>query len=202
MIMILNLLLALSLGAASDQTLRENARQGKPVNISVDCDCGPAPEFRDVVSKADVILSGTITQAVPRLTPDEKEIETVYTLIVNRIIAQRDQIIYDRPGPVAPFHFVQKGGSLSIDGIPVSMVLEWLPPIPVGTQGVFLLTRSVEPEVYVITSTPYGAFRLQGDQVTPMTRKKDVYQQYVGIGLAGLLRELEELRLETWGTSR
>ena len=140
-------------------------------------------------------MRGTVTRAVSQLTQDENEIVTLYTLEVTHIIRERGQ--RQQPAVVSPVRFIHKGGSLMIDGTPVSMVLGWMPPIPPGTEGVFFLVRGEEPGLFVIASSPHGAFELHGERITPLSRDKDAYRAQTGSGVGAFVAAVQHLNVQS-----
>ena len=192
------LAVTLMLSLVQGQTLRDLARAGEPVNISIDCDCGQPPELREVVAKTDVVVRGTVIKAESHLTPDERAIETVYSLRPVQIVAQREPFLYETPGLVSAVRFVHLGGSVTIEGTPVTVTVGWLPRIAVRTEGLFFLKHGDEPDLFVLAASPHGAFEVEGGRITPMGRDEDLYEPYTGSGLAGFSAKLDVLRQEIW----
>ena len=190
----IHLLVSLLLAAPPQQSLRELAKPGVEAGIVVDCDCGPL-ELREEVAKVDLIVWGTVTSAAPHLTTDETEIHTTYRLEVKQIVARRTDDLATTIG----LEFTQRGGSLTIDGTPISYDVGWLPKLRIGVETILLLNRDAKSGAY--TNQAGVAFEVRENRATAMTLRRVLDPEYVGISSTALVELLRQLVGETW-TSR
>lgn len=188
----------ISIVSPPSQTLRDRARDGKPVTISVDCDCGEAPQLEELIARTDLIVRGTIVDAQSHLTSDEQGIETVYTLQPAEILAQRTPTVHKSPGVVPALRFVHPGGRVTIDGTPVEVVVGWLPEIPVGQEGLFFLKKGSQPDLLAVAESPFGTFEVHGSQIRPMGRAKEAYKGDMNQGLAHFSATVANLARVQW----
>ena len=149
-----------------------------------------------MVSRADLILIGTIATSSPRLTKDEKEIVTEHVINTNEVIAERGVTTSAKPGEVPRIVVDQPGGTLQLEGVTVSVLVEPMPPLKAGTRALFILRQGENGRYSIVAS--YGAFEVSNGRVMPLTSKKPFYQEYVGVDATAFAHELRALAARRW----
>jgi hypothetical protein len=125
---------------------------------------GRSPALVDVLRDTDLVVRGTIGDAVPRLSDDQRDVYTDYQIKNPVIFYQKDLEGSPRPGAALPITASQLGGELTIGDVIFTQTELGLPPLEPGSEALLLLQR-VENRYY-ISRTFYGAFRIIGGKLT------------------------------------
>ena len=156
--------------SAQSLTIPEMAAKGEPVHITVNHESVGA-SLEQLCGWADIVAQGRVREIGPQLSDDEHFIYTEFALDHASLIGWTSPKQRRTPDPVQMV-FRQLGGTLTINGIQVTMVSTALPVLSDGSQAIVFLRaldgESNEPEYEIVD--PAGAFGLDGGQVVPLSR--------------------------------
>ena len=129
---------------------------------------GRPPALADILRDTDLVVRGTVGDAVARLSDDEQDVYTDYQ-IKNPVLFYQKQIAgFPRPGAVLPITATQLGGALMIGDVKFTQTELGLPPLEPGSEALLLLQRVQNR--YYISGTFYGAFGIVGGKVTRLMK--------------------------------
>jgi hypothetical protein len=154
--------------------LRYRARQqgGKATSI-MSVEYG-ATKISELLSQSDLVLQEQIVDAKPHLGPDESYVVTDYLIAPTRVVKQKRPATTARPGETTEIVVRRLGGQLSEGNLQFATAVNAYPEsesFRVGEEIVVFLQYDASARVYRFTSGPFGAFRVQGGRVQPMTQE-------------------------------
>ena len=108
------------------------------------------------------------------LGPDESYVVTDYVIAPSRVIKQRRPLTASRQGETTEIVVRRLGGRLIENGLEMATGVDIYPEsesFKVADEVVVFLQDDISTHVYLFISGPFGAFRVQGSRVQPMTRE-------------------------------
>ena len=190
----LAVLMAISLlGAGAQQkmppTLRERAAKEGHVHAGAIVDYTCCADLADLVKHSDIIVRGEVTDSKARLSGDERQVWTDYTINIQEVYRQVGNAgsIPGRKIQVATL-----GGHLLLDGHPVEYNVS--PPIPKGVVEMFFISTCINihcagPNLFVGGD---GAISLDNGQVTCSAKPDGVQKPYCGMTADGFISAVKE----------
>src|SRR5712691_10273914 len=107
---------------AQQPTLRELAAQTQGKTAVMKMGCGwPGAPFKLIASQTDLVIEGTVTSHRAYLTCDDRDIFTDYEFSLRQIFSQPAVQSSNRPALPAPFVFKTEGGTVVLDGFPITV---------------------------------------------------------------------------------
>jgi hypothetical protein len=171
-------------GAGAQQkmppTLRERAAKEGHVRTGaiVDYVGGCCADLADLVKRSEIIVHGKVTDSNGRLSHDEREVWTDYTISIQEIYKQGGK---SSLAPDAKIQVTRLGGYMLVDGHPVEYDVD--PPIPQGMPDLFFIATCNGPEcsmAYTFEPGSLGTISLENGQVSCGARPHPVWKPYCG----------------------
>lgn len=148
--------LFVTVAASSQQKLEDRARtSGGNIEVVLHRQVPPTA-LPDLVAQADSIVRALVLAGRPRLTPDEREIETDYTLQIHEIYDGSRDVYAGQTITVT-----KPGGKLTLAGRVVSMREPDFPALEDGREYVLFLRPAGERNVSVVVGASQGAFLIE-----------------------------------------
>jgi len=164
---------ALGSTIAFGQDLPEIARQhGGSANSMIDIDA-PISQPADLMSQADLVVYGRVTDVTVRLNAAQTEVMTEYTIAPIQTFKQRIVDAVSVPGTASKI-VVQRSGGILItpDGLRLSTTVNIFPEsesFQVGEQVLLFLIYKADTRSYIFASGEFGAYRIQNGMASLMT---------------------------------
>ncbi len=188
--------LCLAITPCASQSLRDLARQqGGSVTNGIDLDFG-VEMIPALLSQADLVVHGRIIASRTRLLADESHVVTEYEVAPIRVVKQAKPMSVARPGETSRVLVWCVGGTLIENGYRLSTSVNAYPEsetYKVGEEVVLFLQYRADTGAYDLSGGPFGAFRIQGGRVQPMTREVTVRRGDKPLDLAIFLDQLQRL---------
>lgn len=139
----------------ASETLVELARRTRPNPVLIERmrELVPA-QFEPMVSKADLIVYGTVKRLNTYLSEDQRQLFTDYVVTPVRVMFQKTAPRANTPGTAQPIVFTVWGGRTSIEGVEVILRDKNAPSFDTASQFVLYLIEN---------ETRRGTFRLAED---------------------------------------
>ena len=180
------------------QTLPDFARQqGGSARRMIGLD-GPIARPAELMSKSDLVIHGRVVDVTRRLTADQVDVVTDYTVVPIQSFKERRAAAVARPGAVANVVVRQYGGSMvTADGLRLSTSVNVFPEsesFKVGEEIIVFLTDRPEVGLYRFTDGEFGAYRIRDGMVTPMTQAVAARLQVQPVKAPLFFADLQRLR--------
>jgi hypothetical protein len=168
-------MMALSPLCALGQTLPEIARlEGGSATSIIDIDA-PISWPADLISRADLVVNGRVASITTRLSADQLNVLTEYTIAPIQAFKQRRPDAFGTPGTVSTITVRRTGGSLTTaEGLHLSTDVNIYPEsemFRVGEEVLVFLIYNADTKTYTFASGEFGAYRIQNGMATLMTAK-------------------------------
>lgn len=163
-------------------------RTGGNVSFLVNRQITPG-DMRDLVAQADLIVRVLVIDGRSRLTSNEQEIETNYTVQILEVYGERPGISAGQKIVVS-----KPGGTITLLGHSVTMAETDFPEFDSGEEYVLFLREDRERQINHVVFGSQGAFRLEGgyaDQVSRTTGK--IKQERGKLALPAFSQEIRDL---------
>lgn len=144
----------------------------------------------ELFDKGDVIVHGIASIATTRLSENQREVYTDFTIIPRRIMRQRVIASGQRPGVAEPLVFTQFGGKLLYDGVVVECFDKEAPLVENGAEGIFFLTPDRQLNRYRLVGDGAGALIVKSNRIVPLM-KSPILDEVRGRGLAEMIKDVE-----------
>jgi len=144
----------------------------------------PSMDLRTVIGQSDLVVEGIITNATSAVTEDYSFVTTTYAIKVSRVLSAKP-VVGSVPSPGVSTVFVTVlGGDANLDGRLVHAVDSSLPLFSVGAHLVICLQRHQGKREMSIMYGPFGAFRIDGEQVRSLVKNDETIRDtYDGMGV-------------------
>ena len=170
--------IALGSTAALGQDLEEFARQhGGSANLGDGIDA-PISQTADLMSLADLVVNGRVTDVTVRLSTDQSLVMTQYTIAPIQAFKQKVIDSVSVPGTATATNRIvvqRDGGSLiTADGLRLSTSVNIFPEsesFQVGEEVLLFLNYKADTKTYTFTSGTFGAYRIRDGMASLMTAK-------------------------------
>ncbi len=168
-------LIALSPVCALGQTLSEIARlEGGSARSIIDIDA-PISRPADLMSSADLVVNGRVTGITTRLSTDQLNVVTVYTITPIQAFKQRRLDAFSTPGKASTIVVERTGGSLTTaDGLRLSTdvnIFTESETLRVGEEVLLFLIYHDDTKTYTFASGEFGVYRIRNGMATLMTTR-------------------------------
>jgi hypothetical protein len=165
--------IALGSAAAFGQDLQEIARQqGGSASSMIDV-CGPISQPADLMSLADLVVHGRVTDVTVRLDADRTGVITQYAIAPIQAFKQRVIDVVPVPGTVKRIVVQRSGGSLiTAEGLRLSTDVNIFPEsesFQVGEEVLLFLIYKADTKTYIFASGEFGAYRIRDGMASLMT---------------------------------
>jgi hypothetical protein len=172
------ILFANSFAQQKRPTLREEAAAKGKVNRSRIIDYrGCCADLDDLVRKSEMIVRGRVVDSKPRLSPDEMELWTDYTIEILDVYKDVD----NKTAKGSMLLVSKEGGETQLDGHPVRIDTPMFPALSVKASYIFFLSKCVAgpcPSQYMFMGND-GALSLDTDDAACKS-KSHVLTPYCG----------------------
>lgn len=182
-------------GVAAQQkmppTLRERAAKEGHVHTGAIVDYNCCEDLADLVQHSALIVRGEVADFKSRLSGDEREVWTDYTIDMLEIYKQVGKAGFV---PGAKIQVTKLGGHLMVDGHPVQYDTPGFPPIPQGIPQVFFIATCTDLHcagAYVFVAH-YGAISLDSGQVSCHARPGPIWSPYCGTSADKFISTIKE----------
>ena len=166
---------AMNVSPALGQSLVDIARQNGGSAGSMTDVCGPVSSLLDVLSQSDLVVHGRIVDVKTRLSSDETQVNTEYTIAPIQAFQDKRPASVSTPGAVSRIVVRRTGGTLlTNDGLRLWTSINSFPEnecFALGEEVVAFLAYSNGTRAYYFASGAFGAYRIRDGLVTPMTRE-------------------------------
>lgn len=151
------------------ERLKARARaQGGKARVMVQGQMPTAP-LEMVASEADLIVQGRISAVEPRFLDAEGMVVTYSTVTPTRIYKNAVGAGTARtPSVTAPIIFVAPGGTVYVDGLEISYVMESFvpdPPLQIGEEIIAFLKRRPDSNEFLLHYATFGLLRVNDNKV-------------------------------------
>ena len=166
--------LCLAMAMPSAQSLRERAKREGGKASTIMGDDLPVVQTRELMADSDLVLRAQIIEAKSHVGPDETYVVTDYVIAPIQVLKQKRLITAARPGETTEIVVRRAGGKTTEGGFEFSTIMSTYPEsesFQVGDDILVFLQYDSSGRVYSFTGGPFGAFRVQNNQVHPMTRE-------------------------------
>lgn len=154
------------------RTIPEQLRTaGEPLFHAVTIPSGQPPAVDLVLRETDVVIRGILGSSRSYLSADEMRVYTDYTLSFPAVLFDRRPEPSRNSQPLTSATVTFLGGEVNVNGLTFSSVHQALPLPEPGTECVLFLTQ--EDGQLVVAGQYYGAFAVTGDQLMPLSAKRD-----------------------------
>ena len=185
------------LGAGAQQTmpptLRERAAKEGRVRAGaiVDYVGGCCVDLADLVKRSEIIVLGEVADSKGKLSHDETEVWTDYTISIQEIYKQGVKSSF---APGARIQATRRGGHMLIDSHPVEYNVG-TSPIPQGIPEIFFIATCSGPECSGAYSFFPGleAVCLDNGQVSCSARPSRVWKPYCGVNASSFISTLKQV---------
>jgi hypothetical protein len=165
--------MVLSFPAAFGQALEEIARQhGGSANSMIDVD-SPILQPVDLMSQADFVVYGRVTDVTARLNAAHSEVMTEYTIAPIQAFKQRVIDTVSVPGTASKIVVRRSGGILiTWDGLRLSTTVNIFPEsesFQAGEEVLLFLIYKADTNSYIFASGEFGAYRIRNGMASLMT---------------------------------
>jgi len=133
----------------------------------------PISQPADLMSQADLVVYGRLTDVTVRLNAAQTEVMTEYTIAPIQTFKQRIVDAVSVPGTASKI-VVQRSGGILItpDGLRLSTTVNIFPEsesFQVGEQVLLFLIYKADTRSYIFASGEFGAYRIQNGMASLMT---------------------------------
>ena len=164
---------AMNVSPAVGQSLPDIARQNGGSAGSVTDVCGPVPSMADVMSQSELVVHGRIVDVKTRLSLDETQVVTEYTIAPIQAFKDGRPASATTPGAVSKIVVRRTGGTLlTNDGLRLWTSVNIFPEnecFALGEEVVAFLAYNSDTRGYYFASGGFAAYRIRDGRVTPMT---------------------------------
>jgi hypothetical protein len=149
---------------------------------------GPVPTLRALVRDSDLIVTGFVGAARGRLSADERDVYTDYSL-------REVTVLYEKGSPKSlPEHplavlVTVLGGTVIVNGVPYTHLEKALPALEPRTRVLLLLQRA--DSRYVITRKYYGIFDISNGSFEPTLPAEDFVLEHRGRPVEDAIRAIQ-----------
>jgi hypothetical protein len=172
--------------------LRERAALAQDeLNVGLGHD-GSSPELSVLAKEADLIVHGRIVTSRSYLSDDGMLVYSEYPVQVRRVIAGSFPAVSRTPAQ-GQLNVTHEGGELQLEGKRVRVSNMLLPRLPVGSDVILFLRRSPDGK-YAVVRQGYGAFAIDGDTVSALSRRGGPHQEFDGKPVAAFDRAIQSWR--------
>jgi hypothetical protein len=189
---------ATNVSPAWGQSLVDIARQNGGSAGSVTDVCGPVQSLLDVLSQSELVVHGRIVDVKTRLSSDETQVITEYTIAPIQAFKDTRPASVSTPGAVSRIVVQRTGGTLlTTDGLRLWTSINSFPAsecFALGEEVVAFLAYNNDTRAYYFASGAFGAYRIRDGMVTPMTREVVSRRGDRPIETAVFFKELLRLR--------
>jgi len=180
------------------QTLPDVARQhGGSATSIINLD-GPVAYLPELMSTSDLVVHARVVVVEARLSTDQSDVVTRYTLAPIQAFKQRQATSVATPGAISQIIVQRSGGRLlTPDGLRLSTSVNVYPEsecFVVGEEVVVFLTYRADISAYSFTGGEFGAYRIRAGIVTPMVQGVVARRQDQPIAAAVFFQGLQRLR--------
>jgi len=180
------------------QSLADTARQNGGSAGSVTDVCGPVPSLADVMSQSELVVHGRIVDVKTRLSPDETQVTTEYTIAPIQAFKDKRPASVPTPGAVSKIVLRRTGGTLlTSDGLRLWTSVNIFPEAEcfrLGEEVVAFLAYNSDAHAYYFASGGFAAYRVRDGIVTPMTSEVVSRRGDQPVEASVFFRELLRLR--------
>jgi hypothetical protein len=172
-------------------TLRERAAKEGHVRAGAIVDWTCCKDLAELVQHSTLVARGEVTDFKSRLSDDEREVWTDYTIDIQQIYKQTGK---GNLGPGAKIQVFKLGGRLVVDGHPVEFDVSGSPPIPKGVVHMFFITvcstaHCADPYSFVAAD---GAISLENERVSCTDKPHVVWRSYCGTSEDSFISAVKE----------
>lgn len=152
----------------------------------------PLP-FEELVSKATLVVEGTVRPIKTALTEDQCYLYTDYEVSPRAILFGKTPAT-KTPGP-QPLVVRLIGGQTMIDGVKVIVRDEQLPPLDPGQHVMLFLTTTEKTNIYEPVGGILGAFKLTAaGHIESLVREKGIYEDVAALPKSALANEVKRIK--------
>jgi hypothetical protein len=159
---------------------------------------GIMPTVDEVLSRADLVVVGTVGSAQSYISENQCYVYTDLALTDTTIVHSRFPLLTP-PNSKPSLTVTQLGGTVSVNGVTFTEIQRALAPLKPGQRVLLLLKR--KDNKLMIADMFLGAFAIEDDKVTPLMVRDDYAPDYRHIPLAEatermktILRQQDALR--------
>lgn len=190
--------IALGSTAAFGQNLPEIARQhGGSANSMIDIDA-PISQPADLMSQADLVVHGRVTDVTVRLNTAQSNVITQYTITPIQAFKQRVIDVVSVPGTSNKVVVQRSGGSfITEEGLRLSTTVNIFPEsesFQVGEEVLLFLNYKADTKTYTFTSGEFGAYRIRDGIASLMTANASKRRGDKPMPSAALFADLQRAR--------
>jgi hypothetical protein len=165
----------LTVSTVSGQGLRDKARQqGGTASTAISVN-SPITDPAKAMSLSDLVIHGRVIELKTRLTEDESDVVTEYTITPIQAFKDRRATTVATPGGIPKIVVRRSGGRLvTEDGLRLSTSVNVFPEgecFVVGDEVVVFLIYHNDTGVYTFSAGEFSAFRVRDGKVSPMTKR-------------------------------
>jgi hypothetical protein len=180
------------------QTLPDVARQhGGSATTIINVDA-PVARLPDLMSTSDLVVHARVVNVKARLSANQSDVVTQYTLAPIQAFKQRQATAVATPGAISQIVVTRSGGDLlTADGLHLSTSVDVFPEsecYTLGEEVVAFLTYRADISAYSFTGGEFGAYRIRAGIVTPMIRRVVARRHDQPITSAVFFQGLQRLR--------
>jgi hypothetical protein len=140
---------------------------------------GISPPTAEVLRDADTVVRGVIGDAHSRLSDDQRDVETDYSVLQPVVLYQKTAIASSRPGVTPLIAVTLNGGTIEINGLSFTLIDYLLKGLPVGDECLLVLKKSGAG--YYLAGHGFGAFGIEAGRVKPLANKSGFATEYAGM---------------------
>lgn len=160
------------------------ARVGESLHGGPSIPSGPSPTIERILAHTDLIVRAVVGHPRSYLSDDQMDVQTDYLFDAVLLLYQGVPIEPD----VLSLTVTMLGGTITMSGLTFTSKHEGLPLIEPGTDCLLLLKKV--GNAYQVAGTYYGAFRISGEKLVPLTGDKGFARQLVGVPAGPAIEEL------------
>ncbi len=171
------------------ETLREAVlRTNGPVNKVMSPPLFVQTSLEELLNSSDLVVQGTLGEPRSYVSDDGGTIYTDYVVREPQVLYSATVQMSPKPGPAADFTLTQLGGSVLVEGQPVSVRHLALEPLKAGTHGVFLLVRRQDKNF--ILRDYLGVIEIQHEIVSPLGELRNIAPGIRGTTVTAFRRDV------------
>jgi hypothetical protein len=169
-------------------TIPELLARGETQSISF-APGGRQQDAPDPLTKTDLIVRATVGTPRSRLSDDQFEVYTDYSLLNTVVLYGPEPALPSRPGEtIPPLTLTQRGGRITLNEKTFTQFETALPPLVPGTEGLFVLR--LVGDRYHILGDYLGAFQIVGERLIPLVRHMEFGQEYRDATVASAVEKM------------
>jgi hypothetical protein len=147
---------------------------------------GMMPTVEEVLSRADLVVVGTVGDGHSYMSEDQCYVYTDFALTETNIVHSRIPLFTDNSKQ--SLTITQLGGTVSVNGVSFTEIQRALPPLKPGQRVLLLLQR--KDSKLMIAEMFLGAFVSENNKIAPLTVRADYAPSYRGIPLAEAIKSM------------